>query len=254
MAREFGRALPLETKAAGDEWIVSGYLSTFGNEDSVGDVVLPTAFDDTLASGRKVRFLFAHDDTKPLGPPLTLRKDDHGLLATGRISKTALGADVHTWLQEGALDSWSIGYWPLEAEWREGVDGQLVRVLKQVDLLEGSIVAIPANEEAVVTSVKARLDAALADCSHGLPFEAHAAQVARTVREFVARADTGAAQRKAEGRALSADRLAALASVSGSLTDAAAALAALQGAAQPKIYALDLELLVAGLRSRGVEV
>lgn len=255
MPLEYGKALPLECKAAGDgDWTVTGYLSTFGNVDSVGDVILPSAFDAALRGDRKVKFLFAHDDTKPLGPPLTLRTDDHGLIATGRLSKTSLGADVHLWLQEGALDSWSIGYWPLDAEWREGADGMLVRVLKQIDLLEGSIVAIPANDEAVVTGVKARLDAALADGTHGLPFEAHAAQVARTVREFVSRAGVGAAQRKADGRPLSADRLAALASLSGSLTEAHAALAALQAAAQPKSYAQDWTLLRARLLSRGIEV
>lgn len=156
MGLDYGRALPLETKQLdGDEWAVEGYLSTFGNRDSGDDIVLPGAFDATLASGRKVKFLFGHDDTKIAGPPLTLRVDDHGLFARGRISKTALGGDIHTWLLDGALDSWSIGYVPTDVGFKEAPEGGMVRLLKAVDLLEGSLVAIPMNEAATVTGVKA---------------------------------------------------------------------------------------------------
>ena len=251
MAREYGKALPLETKANGDVWEVTGYLSTFGNVDTGGDVILPTAFDASLASGRRVKFLFAHDDTKPLGPPLTLTKDDHGLRATGRLSKTSLGADVHLWLQEGALDSWSIGYWPTDVEFREGADGDMVRVLKQVDLLEGSIVAIPMNEEAVVTGVKA---GCVCTPNHGLAYDQHAARVEQIVQEFLARSAAGAEQRKAEGRALSPERIAALARMSGSLQTAQAALDALTVTGEPKCYATEWALLQTRLRLAGVEV
>lgn len=140
-----------EVKAAGDAWEVSGYVSTFGNVDHGGDVVMRGAFDDTLADGHKVKFLFNHDLGQPLGVPKSLKVDDRGLFGTFKISKTAFGADVHTLLKDGALDSFSMGYYANDFEY----DDVGVRMLKAVELVEGSIVALPMNDKATVTNVKA---------------------------------------------------------------------------------------------------
>ncbi len=149
---EFGRLSPvLEVKASGDSWEVSGHVSTWGNVDSQGDVVMHGAFDDTLKSGRKVKFLMGHDARMVLGTPLELKADDVGLFGRFKISRTQLGQDVHTLLKDGALDSFSIGYIPEDIEF----DDSGVRLLKSIDLLECSVVAIPANDQALVTGVKA---------------------------------------------------------------------------------------------------
>jgi HK97 family phage prohead protease len=144
-------ATPLQVKAAtSDAWEVEGLAATWDLDDG-GDRILPTAFDATLASGRKVKFLFSHDDSKVLGPPLALQVTRDGLFAKGRISKTTLGQDVHTLLKDGALDSWSIGYLTEDAD-TEG----MVRILKRISLLECSLVAVPMNPRAIVTGVKNR--------------------------------------------------------------------------------------------------
>jgi uncharacterized protein len=155
MGLAYGKALPLQSKQAGDDWIVEGYLSTYGNIDDGNDVVLPGAFDATLASDRKVKFLFAHNQEKVLGPPLELSTDDVGLRARGRISKTALGSDIHTLLLDGAIDAWSMGYLATEWDFQDVAGRGQVRRLKAVDLFEGSVLALPMNERAVVTGVKA---------------------------------------------------------------------------------------------------
>lgn len=147
-----------EIKASdGGGWEVAGYASTFGNVDHGGDVVMRAAFDQTLAdwkSGKgKIRFLFGHDTWQVLGVPKELRADDKGLFGTFKISKTQLGEDVHTLLKDAALDSFSIGYVPTEVEF----DDVGTRLLKQIDLLEVSVVAIPMNDLATVTRVKADL-------------------------------------------------------------------------------------------------
>ncbi len=149
---EFGRLSPvLEVKADGDSWQVSGHVSTFGNVDAQGDVVMHGAFDDTLKSGRKVKFLMGHDSRMVLGTPLELKADDVGLFGRFKISRTQLGQDVHTLLKDGALDSFSIGYIPEQISF----DDSGVRLLEAIDLLECSVVAIPANDQALVTGVKA---------------------------------------------------------------------------------------------------
>jgi HK97 family phage prohead protease len=143
----------LEVKASDSGWSVSGYASTW-DEDLQGDIVDPHAFDRTLASGRKVRFLLGHDQTQVLGVTKTLKTDTTGLYGEFKISKTSLGTDVHQLLLDGGLDSFSIGFIPIDTERR----GDL-RVITNLELLEVSVVAVPANPMALVTGVKHRLRA-----------------------------------------------------------------------------------------------
>lgn len=142
----------LETvKAAGDGWEFSGYASTYGNVDEGGDVVVRGAFADSLKARPKPKLLWQHDMREPIGVPAQLTSDEHGLKGTWRLSKTARGSDAYELLKDGAIDSLSIGYIPSQAEYRD--DG--VRLLKSVDLLEVSLVSLPMNEQALVTTVKA---------------------------------------------------------------------------------------------------
>ena len=143
------RVAEIKSDDAGFE--VSGYVSTFGNVDHGGDVVMRGAFDTNLSSKTPVRFLFAHDSHQVLGLPLEFKSDDKGLFGRFKISQTQLGRDVHTLLKDGALDSFSIGYVPTDVEY----DDAGARLLKSVDLLECSVVAMPMNERALVTAVKA---------------------------------------------------------------------------------------------------
>jgi HK97 family phage prohead protease len=148
---EYGLPFQIETKRLdGDAWEVSGYASTF-DRDLGDDVVVPGAFQKSLSTGRPVRFLFGHDHRQPIGKTLELKEDERGLFGRFAISKTSLGADVRTLLRDGAIDSFSIGYLPKEAE----VDKKAgVRKLKEVELIEVSVVSIPMNPAALVTGVK----------------------------------------------------------------------------------------------------
>jgi uncharacterized protein len=212
--REFGAPLQIaEVKAAGDAWEVAGYVSTFGGApDHGGDVVLAGAFDATLASGRKTRFLYAHDHEQVLGVPLDLAPDKTGLFGRFKISRTRLGEEVHQLLQDGALDSFSIGYIPEEVEF----DDTGARLLKQVELLESSIVALPMNDRAVVTRVKqaaggaAGESPALAQRDPAQPFAAYLADVMDAVTTAAARAKALQVRRGAEQRELSDAHVAAL--------------------------------------------
>lgn len=154
MELQFGTAIPFaEIKAVSDGWTVSGYCSTFGNVDHGNDVIARGAFDATLRSGRKVRFLFGHDSRQIVGTTQALHVDEKGLFGRFKISQTSLGRDIHTLLKDEAIDSFSIGYVPHEFEF----DDQETRILKEIELLEVSLVAIPMNDLATVTGMKERL-------------------------------------------------------------------------------------------------
>lgn len=143
-----------EIKAAeGDAggWEVAGYASTFGGSpDAYGDIVAKGAFADSLAK-RAVKLLWQHDMSEPIGKQLSLAEDDTGLFGRWSIVPTDTGTKAHQLLAADLVDSLSIGYLTKDAEYKE--DG--TRVLKAVDLYEVSLVTVPANDRAVVTSFKA---------------------------------------------------------------------------------------------------
>ena len=202
-----------EVKAADDGWEVAGYASTW-DRDLGDDVVRPGAFAKSLASGAKVRFLYAHDAAQVLGRPLELREDGQGLFGRFRISKTRLGQDVHTLLTDGALDSFSIGFIARDFD-RDEKAG--VRNLKAVELLEVSLVALPMQPQATVTAIKAA----------GLrraPLE-HLLEVYDTHRTgALGQAKAVAQRRLSEGRKLSDAALAVLERLRAASEEDAAAL------------------------------
>jgi HK97 family phage prohead protease len=155
MSMQFSTPIEImELKADGEEWEVTGYVSTFGNIDLGGDKVMPGAFKGTLKNGPKVRFLKSHDPDQILGTPKKLSEDDKGLLGVFKISKTQLGADTRQLLLDGALDSFSIGY--NAVKW--SMTDEDVRELHEVRLWESSLVSMPMNQDARVTRVKSLAD------------------------------------------------------------------------------------------------
>ena len=207
-AQEYSLPLPiLEVKeappadGAAPAYLVEGYVAAFQNTDLGGDVILPGAFDASLAAGHKVRFLRQHDHSRVLGTVLALKADAHGLHGRFKISRTPLGEETYQLLRDGALDSFSIGYLPDEAEHKDNG----VRELKQVTLLEASVVSLPMNPRALVTAVKAHPNGA-AD----VPFDALWQQLRDafvSLTAGVAEAKALRARRQAGGRELTGRHL-----------------------------------------------
>ena len=188
-----------EYKTAGDEWEVAGYASTW-DVDLGGDVVHRGAFTDSLQSGTKVKFLYAHDPGQLVGKPVELREDDRGLFGRFVLSRTRLGHDVHQLLVDGCLDSFSIGFLAKEHDFDEKAK---VRNLRKVELLECSLVALPMNPRATVTGVKAEDYAALPLEDLLDAYEAHRGAA-------LGQAKAVAERRLSEGRKLSDRALATL--------------------------------------------
>lgn len=130
----------------------TAYASTFGNVDHGGDTIEKGAFKDTLRNPNRDRpLLWQHDAKTPIGIEKSIKEDAKGLLGTWEIVDTQAGLDAYKLLKSGAIRSMSIGYIPKTWEWqREGE----VRVLKEIDLLENSVVSIPMNDQARIQSVK----------------------------------------------------------------------------------------------------
>lgn len=152
----------LELKADGesDEYLtVTGYGSVFGVKDSGNDMVMPGAFRETIASGRKPKMLWQHDPNHPIGTWDELREDEKGLFMRGRISKKAAkGAEVAELVKMGAIEGLSIGYRTQEYEMDVRSSEDRVRKLIKLQLWETSVVTFPMNELANIYAMKSADD------------------------------------------------------------------------------------------------
>ena len=135
--------------------VFEGYASTFGNIDSVNDVIEKGAYRKTIATyksnGSKMPLLFQHNTSDVRGVITAMDEDDKGLYVRGSLLKTERGNELREMLTMGAIRKMSIGFMPKLYEYDQG--GEL-RILKEIDLFEVSMVTFPANDKADVTYVK----------------------------------------------------------------------------------------------------
>ena len=175
----------LEIKSAQSEqpeegMTFSGYGAVFGNIDSYGDVIEKGAFRKTIdefkASGRWPAMLAQHggwlssaQDMTPVGVWTEMKEDDHGLYVEGKLADTPRGRELYELMKmtpRPAIDGMSIGYFITDSV-DEKKDGELVRRIKGIDLVELSLVTFPANKEARVADVKSE-ELTIRDAEHAL--------------------------------------------------------------------------------------
>lgn len=143
-----------------DQRKFAGYANTFDHLDRAGDITMRGAFlksiQKHLVEGTKPKMLAHHDVTRPIGVWEVMIEDEKGLYVEGRLTQGVRDADeAYALLKDGALDSMSIGYRVVREEYDRKSGANL---LHEVDLHEISLVAIPANQESVVTAVKSGHD------------------------------------------------------------------------------------------------
>lgn len=158
----FKKAFGFSADDVAEDGTFDGYASTtLGEPDSYGDVVMPGAFTKTLARHKAKKSMpmmfFGHNaDELPIGDWLEMSEDDKGLRAKGRIAlDDPLGARVYSALKAGRVRGLSIGYRIPAGGIEPDPEVKGVFRLKEVDLIEVSVVNIPANPDAQVGSVKA---------------------------------------------------------------------------------------------------
>ena len=137
--------------------IFTGYGSIFGNEDQGNDIVKKGAFTKSLTRRppSKVKMLYQHKTDEPIGVFTDIYEDNKGLFVKGQLAMgTQKGREAYELLKMGALDGMSIGFKadPDKQGYNENKRG--VRTLKEVDLMEISLVTFPMNESALIETVK----------------------------------------------------------------------------------------------------
>lgn len=217
----FHKSVPTEFKADMQKRRIEGYASTFGNVDHGGDVVLPGAYTKTLAEDMPAgRIKVKRNHQIAIGKPVHAEQDQKGLLTVSQISDTPLGNETLTLVQDGVIDSMSIGYRAEEKAYGTR-DGKKVRELKTLRLSEWSFLdEPPMNEDARVTGMKSLTDVseALDDALRTIAALREFKDFASLDREILERIDTLAAD-VAELKARATPQDDSLAAVAATLSD-----------------------------------
>lgn len=125
-----------------DVLIIEGYAST-KDVDRTSDVIEASAWKKRKAlNGYKKNpiILAFHRHDKPIGTAETVEAGEDGLHIRARISKAA--GDVYSLIKEGILKTFSVGIIVNDMSYNEEKD---VFLLKDIELLEVSVVSVPAN-------------------------------------------------------------------------------------------------------------
>ena len=149
-------------KSEGDAGTISGYFSTYDRiPDSYGDVIAKGAFTETIQkrkeSGHPFPLCWNHDMNLIIGSvdPDNIKDTEKGPLMTASFFNTPLAQEKREIVKSGVVYQFSFAYDTLEAGPVELENGVKANELRKLDLFEVSIVPIPANQNAVMTDVKA---------------------------------------------------------------------------------------------------
>lgn len=134
-----------------------GYASVFGGVDSYGDTVFQGAYARTLSNRSRPIALRWNHRGPVIGKWLEVGEDEKGLFVRGELTKGhSVAEDVYASLKHEAVTGLSIGYYPIKYEENDkgGLD------LKEIELVEISVVETPADISAQISGVKSAIESA----------------------------------------------------------------------------------------------
>lgn len=133
-----------------DTGAVTGKAWDFSSPDRTGDVIEPAAFAGAI--GKSLPMLFAHDQAQAVGVWNGIAVDSDGLTVSGKllVDDVARAKEVRALLQAKAVTGLSVGFMTKKAAPRKGGG----RTISDLDLVEVSLVAVPAHDRARITNVK----------------------------------------------------------------------------------------------------
>ena len=142
--------------------MIAGYFSTYDKTpDSYGDIIEPGAFTETIKkraeSGHPFPLCFNHDFSAVIGAVDSIKDTEKGPYIEAHFLDTQLAQDVRKMLQSESIYQFSFAYDVLKARapYEEEAKAGVLNVLQELEVFEISVVTVPANQNAVVTEVKA---------------------------------------------------------------------------------------------------
>lgn len=144
----FTKELPKASETI-DSIYIEGYASTV-DIDRAGDVVPASVWEKGMVNYLKNPIILAqHDHDDPIGRMVEHKLDSKGLWIKARISAAA---EVFSLIKDEVLTAFSIGFRILDAEYNSAAE---VFVVKELELIEISVVSVPCNQNTVFNLSKA---------------------------------------------------------------------------------------------------
>jgi len=155
-----GKILSVGNLTVDEKAVKSRRLKGFANKATIdrgGDLVLPSAFNSSkekFMSLNPVAF-YNHDWETPIGQVTTYDVRTDGLYVEIDLSSGFAEADkAWTLAQKGLVKTFSIGFIPKDVDYDDETG---VRIIKDLELLEISIVTIPMNAESTFVLSKGQI-------------------------------------------------------------------------------------------------
>lgn len=132
----------------------STFVISTVNEDRYRSIIEPKGINLTyFKKNPVVKFDHGFDIMRgelPVAKAVDTQKRDDGIISTVEWWTDEFSTNVRAMVKSGFLNAASIGFIPLAREWKENEDGSRTLIYKKIELLEFSIVSIPANRESLV--------------------------------------------------------------------------------------------------------
>lgn len=148
------KALPAQGDSTIESIFIEGYASTV-DIDRSGDVVPKSVWESGIQNYLKNPIVLAqHDYDDPIGRVVDYKIDDKGLWVKARISSAA--EEYFNLIKDKVLTAFSIGFKIIDAEYNSAAE---VFLIKELELVEISVVSVPCNQNTVFDLSKAFSDA-----------------------------------------------------------------------------------------------
>lgn len=175
----------------------SGYGAYFNNVDAYGDIIVPGAFKNAVSYAKRTgdypAMMVQHgaEGYTPVGVFTKMVEDEKGLYVEGKLADTEKGREYYTLMKmepRPAIKGMSIGYRVRKAEYptednKRSFPKGCYRKLLDIELMEISLVTVPANRKATVTSVKSEF--VVRDAEKALKEAGYSANEAKTIISII---------------------------------------------------------------------
>lgn len=138
-----------ELRAIHEDGTFEGYLTVWDTVDDYNSTFHRGAFKKTIQErGARVKILYNHEHL--IGSSVELREDEHGVFGIGKLNlNTDKAKEAYEFMKDGTLDGLSFAFRIIKEGFENGV-----RQIKEVALFEFGPVTFPANDAALITSVR----------------------------------------------------------------------------------------------------
>lgn len=141
--------------------IVTAFVNTMGRKDADGDIITPTAFDNSIQGNLPIPVLAGHDQSKIVGKvltayPMAIDEEEYRLHATMQMNlETEAGRDAFSNVKGNYVKEWSVGFnIPEDGVEMERNGNEMTRRINNLDWVETSSVIRGASPDTGTLSAK----------------------------------------------------------------------------------------------------